>query len=123
GISGALEASLSFHRTQPMLNSSGMPLTATRALPVPWCYCRQRDPYVCGGASAVEDVLRRNANDHLHVLVVWEPVLPMDWARPNRWVRLRINDPRVTQFWDKDHLVAKGTRTSVARRHATPLLP
>jgi hypothetical protein len=31
----------------------------------------------------------------------------MDWARPNRWVRSRINDPRVTQFWDKDHLVAK----------------
>jgi hypothetical protein len=31
----------------------------------------------------------------------------MDWARPNRWVRSRISDPRVTQFWDKDHLVAK----------------
>jgi hypothetical protein len=59
------------------------------------------------GASAVEDVLRRNANDHLHVLVVWEPILPMDWARPNRWVRSRISDPRVTQFWDNDHLVAK----------------
>jgi hypothetical protein len=52
-------------------------------------------------------MLRRNTNDHLHVLVVWEPILPMDWARPNRWVRSRIADPRVTQFWDKDHLVAK----------------
>jgi hypothetical protein len=31
----------------------------------------------------------------------------MDWARPNRWVRSRINDPRVTQSWDKDHIVAK----------------
>jgi hypothetical protein len=31
----------------------------------------------------------------------------MDWARPNRWVRSRINDPRVTQFWDKDRVVAK----------------
>ena len=31
----------------------------------------------------------------------------MDWARPNRWVRSRLNEFRVTQFWDKDHLVAK----------------
>jgi hypothetical protein len=52
-------------------------------------------------------MLRRNASDHLHIFVVWEPILPMDWARPNRWVRSRISDPRVTQFWDKDHLVAK----------------
>lgn len=59
------------------------------------------------GASAVENLLKRNASDHLHVLVVWEPILPTDWARPNRWVRSRIADPRVTQFWDKDHLVAK----------------
>jgi hypothetical protein len=59
------------------------------------------------GASAVEDVLRRNASDHFRVLVVWEPILPMDRARPNRWVRSRIDDPRVTQFWDTDHLVAR----------------
>jgi len=31
----------------------------------------------------------------------------MDFARPNRWVRSRINDSRVTQFWDQGHLVAK----------------
>ena len=59
------------------------------------------------GASAIEDVLKRNPSDHLQVLVVWEPILPMDWDPPNRWVRSRIVDPRVMQFWDKDHLVAK----------------
>jgi hypothetical protein len=43
----------------------------------------------------------------LHVLVVWEPILPLDWSPPGRMVKARISDPRVAQFWDKQHLVSQ----------------
>jgi len=41
------------------------------------------------------------------ILVVWEPILASDWSRPTRPVLARISDPRVEQFWDKDHFIAK----------------
>ena len=34
-------------------------------------------------------------------------MLPTDWAKPSGMVQARISDPRVVQFWDKEHLVAK----------------
>ena len=43
----------------------------------------------------------------MKVLVVWEPMLPSDWGKPTRLALSRISDRRVTQFWDKDHVVAK----------------
>jgi hypothetical protein len=43
----------------------------------------------------------------VRVLVVWEPMLPTDWSKPSGMVQSRVSDPRVVQFWDKDHLVAK----------------
>ena len=43
----------------------------------------------------------------LTILVVWEPILPSDWSRPTRPVMARIQDSRVIQFWDKDHLIAE----------------
>ena len=46
----------------------------------------------------------------VRVLVVWEPMLPTDWARPSGLVQWRISDLRVAQFWDKDHLVARELR-------------
>ena len=30
-----------------------------------------------------------------------------DWAKPSGMVQSRISDPRVVQFWDKNHLVAE----------------
>lgn len=59
------------------------------------------------GASAAEEILKREKADKLTVLVVWEPILASDWGRPTRPVLGRIPDQRVIQFWDKDHLVAK----------------
>ena len=59
------------------------------------------------GASAAEELLKREKADKLTVLVVWEPILASDWRRPTRPVLGRIPDQRVIQFWDKDHLVAK----------------
>jgi hypothetical protein len=37
-------------------------------------------------------------------------MLPTDWSKPSGWVQSRISDPRVVQFWDRDHLVAKELR-------------
>jgi len=59
------------------------------------------------GASAAEEILKQQKSDNLAVLVVWEPILPSDWSRPTHPVLGRISDTRVTQFWDKDHLIAK----------------
>jgi len=59
------------------------------------------------GASAAEEILKREKADKLTVLVVWEPILASDWSRPTRPVLSRISDRRVMQFWDKDHLIAK----------------
>ncbi|HKW88582.1 MAG TPA: hypothetical protein VJN21_07485 [Candidatus Acidoferrales bacterium] len=42
----------------------------------------------------------------LHVLVVWEPMLPTDWRKPTTGTLSRISDARAAQFWDPDHLVA-----------------
>ena len=53
------------------------------------------------------------------MLVVWEPILLTDWMRPGRMVQARISDPRVTQFWDKHHLVAQEISGQLA---ATPQL-
>lgn len=59
------------------------------------------------GASAVEDVLRQNANPEIRVFVVWEPILPTDYSSPGTLVLSRLSDTRVTQYWDKNHLFAE----------------
>ena len=61
-------------------------------------------------ASAIEQMLRQEQSAGVRVLVVWEPMLPTDWSRPSGLVQSRIPDSRAVQFWDKDHLVAKGLR-------------
>ena len=59
------------------------------------------------GSSAIEQILKANPSLFVRVLVVWEPMLPTDWAKPSGFVMARISDPRAMQFWDKDHLVQK----------------
>ena len=51
--------------------------------------------------------MKQNQSAAVRVLVVWEPMLPTDWARPSGMVQSRLSDTRVIQFWDKDHLIAK----------------
>jgi hypothetical protein len=55
----------------------------------------------------MEEMLKQNQSADVRVLVVWEPMLPTDWSKPSGRVQSRVPDPRVVQFWDKDHLVAK----------------
>jgi hypothetical protein len=40
------------------------------------------------------------------VFAVWEPILPTDWSKPGTSVLARLNDGRVRQFWDPNHLLA-----------------
>jgi hypothetical protein len=56
----------------------------------------------------VEDVLKQNANPHIRVFAVWEPILPTDYSSPGTAVLARLSDPRVVQYWDKNHLFAAG---------------
>jgi len=44
--------------------------------------CPRLDQDVCG-ASAAEEVLKREKSDRLTVFVVWEPILASDWSRPD----------------------------------------
>jgi hypothetical protein len=34
-------------------------------------------------------------------------MLPTDWSSPGGMVQSRISDPRVVQYWDKSHLIAR----------------
>jgi hypothetical protein len=40
------------------------------------------------------------------VFAVWEPILPTDWSAPSTSALARLNDQRVRQFWDPNHMVA-----------------
>jgi hypothetical protein len=54
----------------------------------------------------VEDVLKQNTSPHVRVFAVWEPILPTDYSPPGTAVLARLADPRVAQYWDKNHLFA-----------------
>ena len=40
------------------------------------------------------------------VFAVWEPILPTDWGPPSTSLLGRLNDSRVRQYWDHDHVLA-----------------
>jgi hypothetical protein len=47
--------------------------------------------------------------------MVWEPILPSDWQRPTSQLLSRVSDVRVSQFWDKDHLVSRVLKEHISR--------
>ncbi|MGB7437569.1 MAG: hypothetical protein WBR26_08630 [Candidatus Acidiferrum sp.] len=57
-------------------------------------------------------MLKQNPDPRIRVFAVWEPILPTDYSSPSTGVMARLSDPRVTQYWDKNHLFA----TQLARR-------
>lgn len=63
-------------------------------------------PVCLAGSSSVEAILRHHPGDKIHIFAVWEPILPTDWGEPSTDVMARLSDPRVTQVWDKTHLIA-----------------
>lgn len=63
-------------------------------------------PACLQGGSEVNAVLKRHPESNVRVFVIWEPILPTDWNKPTTHVLQRLNDARVTQVWDKNHLIA-----------------
>jgi len=59
------------------------------------------------GASALERQLEQQRDQRIRVFVIWEPVLPTDLAAPSTMTLKRLSDLRVSQYWDKEHLVSK----------------
>ena len=56
----------------------------------------------------------------MRVLVIWEPMLATDWARPGSGVLSRIPDRRALQFWDKGHLFAQQLRRDLQASAGPP---
>jgi hypothetical protein len=65
------------------------------------------------GVAAIQQVLDRDRSP-VRVLVVWEPMLLIDWSKPGGMIQALIHDPRAVQFWDKSHLVAKELRQQLS---------
>ena len=59
------------------------------------------------GASAIQQVLQREAGKDIRVFVLWEPVLLTDWLAPSTATLKRISDRRTQQYWDKRRLLSK----------------
>lgn len=59
---------------------------------------------------------------HVRVLVVWEPILATDWARPGASILARVHDTRARQFWDKENLFPRklGERIHGDQNHPKP---
>ena len=51
--------------------------------------------------------MREFADRPVRALVVWEPVLVMDWFSPSTMTLNRMSDTRAAQFWDKGRLVSR----------------
>ena len=51
---------------------------------------------------------------------MWEPILPTDWSKPSTSALRRLDDPRVRQFWDRNHMVAGALKTAAASSSIHP---
>jgi hypothetical protein len=51
--------------------------------------------------------LEEQRDARLRVFVIWEPVLPTDFGAPSTATLKRASDPRVSQYWDKEHIVSR----------------
>jgi hypothetical protein len=54
------------------------------------------------------------------VFAVWQPMLPTDWFAPVAGVLARLDDQRVRQYWDPDHLLARRLAADARQPQPTP---
>ena len=52
-------------------------------------------------------MLDEQHDSNMRIFVIWEPVLPTDFGAPSTATLRRASDPRVSQYWDKDHIVSR----------------
>jgi hypothetical protein len=48
-------------------------------------------------------VLRKYPAEDIRVFVIWEPVLPTDWSRPDASITSNVADNRALHYWDYTH--------------------
>jgi hypothetical protein len=77
-------------------------------------------PYCLKGATAIERILSTHRNYPLVIFNVWQPILATDWGKPSTAVLRRLADPRVRQFWDVEHRVARALEQSSEGRTLQP---
>lgn len=65
-------------------------------------------------------ILAAHQNAGIRVYAVWQPMLPTDWGRPGRIALGRLVDPRVAQFWDVDHVVARRLAADATSAQPSP---
>jgi len=65
-------------------------------------------------------MLADHRDRNLRVLVVWEPILATDWRPPTSGTLARLSDPRVRQFWDRNHLVSAALTALAAHNPPQP---
>jgi hypothetical protein len=59
------------------------------------------------GASATGQLLREINSQNVRVFVIWEPVLPTDFAAPSAAALARIPDVRAAQYWDRKRALSQ----------------
>jgi hypothetical protein len=77
-------------------------------------------PYCLKGATAIERILSKHRDYPVVILNVWQPILATDWGKPGTAVLHRLADPRVRQFWDAEHRVARALEQSSEGRTLQP---
>jgi len=79
------------------------------------------------GASATGQLLREINSQDVRVFVIWEPVLPTDFAAPSTAALARISDVRAAQYWDRkralSHLLGEHNRSTVVWDHIAVYAP
>jgi hypothetical protein len=80
----------------------------------------QTCPYCLKGATTVQRLLDARPQRSLAAFVVWQPILPTDWALPGTSVLHRLSDRRVRQYWDPDRHVAAALAASFSSRDQQP---
>jgi len=72
-------------------------------------------------------MLRQINSKDVRIFVVWEPVLPTDFAAPSTAALGRIADVRASQYWDRkralSHLLGEHNRSTVVWDHIAVYAP
>ena len=80
----------------------------------------QSCPYCLKGATSIQRVLDARAQRPVSIFVVWQPILPTDWALPGTSVLSRLSDRRVLQYWDAERRFAGALAASFSSREQQP---
>jgi hypothetical protein len=101
---------------EPLKNAFNRASSHTRAI----ILLSQSCPYCLKGATAIQRILDARPQRSLTAFVVWQPILPTDWALPTTSVLHRLSDPRVSQYWDADRHLAAALAASFSSRDQQP---